>query len=263
MVNRLALQYPVVLVHGIVAHDRKSVIPFWGRIPETLRERGVAVFFGNTDSWGNYETNAEILQTAIEKILRETKKEKVNIIAHSKGGIDARYYIWKYNAGDAVASVTTIATPHHGSEIADLLYRQKAVHSGIAHKALALFGKLYGDQRPDPYRVNQQLTTEKMKAFNATVGIDKRVYYQSVYTTMGNSCDDLLFFFSHRYIQTIRGANDGVVSAYSANWGNTVVKIADGISHAEITDYKMKDIAGVYIPGLYVQIADALGRKGF
>jgi hypothetical protein len=102
-----------------------------------------------------------------------------------------------------------------------------------------------------------------MKAFNATVGVDKRVYYQSVYTTIDNSFDDLLFFYSHRYIQTMRGANDGLVSAYSADWGNTVVQIADGISHAEITEYKMKDIAGVHIPGLYVQIADALGRKGF
>jgi triacylglycerol lipase len=263
MVNDFSLKYPVVLVHGIVAHDRKSTIPFWGRIPEQLRERGAAVFLGNTDSWGNYESNAKTLQTVIEKIIRETKKEKVNIIAHSKGGIDARYFIWKYNAAAITASLTTIATPHHGSEIADLISRQKAVHSGIAKKTLALLGKLYGDQNPDLYRLNQQLTTEKMREFNKTVAIDKRVYYQSMYTTMRNSFDDLLFFYSHRYIQSISGANDGVVSACSANWGRNVFTMADGVSHAEILDYKKKRISGINIPELYIKIAEELGKKGF
>lgn len=263
MANSLALQYPVVLVHGIAAHDRKSRIPFWGRIPEQLRERGAAVFFGNTDSWGNYESNAKILDTVITQILHKTKKNKVNIIAHSKGGIDARYCIWKYHGADTVASVTTIATPHHGSEIADLIFRRKAVHSGIVKKALALFGKLYGDQNPDIYRLNYQLTTEHMKEFNAAVTADRRVYYQSMYTTMRNSFDDWPFCCSHRCIQRASGANDGLVSAWSANWGNNVSKIADGVSHAEILDYKMKTIAGINIPALYITIAEELAAKGF
>ena len=86
MADTAFLQYPVILAHGIVAHDRESGILFWGRIPATLREKGIPVFFGNTDSWGGYESNAELLRAAVEKTLRETKKEKVNIIAHSKGG---------------------------------------------------------------------------------------------------------------------------------------------------------------------------------
>ena len=31
-------KYPIVLVHGIIAHDRPGVIKYWGRIPETLQE---------------------------------------------------------------------------------------------------------------------------------------------------------------------------------------------------------------------------------
>lgn len=263
MADTASLQYPVILVHGIVAHDRESGIPFWGRIPGALRENGIPVFFGNTDSWGGYESNAELLRAAVEKTLRETKKERVNIIAHSKGGIDARYYIWKYAAAGTAASLTTIATPHHGAEIADLLYKQKAVHSRIARKALAAFGRLYGDMHPDLYHVNYQLTTASMGEFNAHIRMDKGVYYQSLYTTMRNSFDDLMFFYSHRYIKKTRGENDGVVSAHSADWGNRVVKMADGVSHAEIVDYKRKTISGLHIPALYIQIADALGKKGF
>jgi len=37
------LKYPVVLVHGIVAHDRARVVRFWGRIPDVLRKNGVRV----------------------------------------------------------------------------------------------------------------------------------------------------------------------------------------------------------------------------
>jgi hypothetical protein len=34
MIDNISLKYPVILVHGIVAHDREGVINFWGRIPE-------------------------------------------------------------------------------------------------------------------------------------------------------------------------------------------------------------------------------------
>jgi len=259
----LSLKYPVVLVHGIVAHDRGRIINFWGRIPKKLQENNIKVFFGNTDSWGSYESNAEILKATIDRILDETNSEKVNIIAHSKGGIDSRYLIWKYNYGDKVASLTTISTPHHGAEIADLIYSQKIVHSRITKNALIIYGKLYGDTNPDLFNVNYQLTTEKMKEFNENIGMDDRVYYQSIYTLMNNSFDDLMFFYSYRYIKNINGDNDGIVSEYSARWGDNIIKIEGGISHAEIVDLKKKKISGINIPDIYMRIVNELMEKGF
>jgi len=259
----ISLKYPVVLVHGIVAHDRGGLINFWGRIPNKLQEINIKVFLGNTDAWGSYESNAELLKATIDKILDETNSEKVNIIAHSKGGIDSRYLIWKYNYGDKVASLTTISTPHHGAEIADLIYNQKIVHSRIAKNALIIFGNLYGDINPDLFNMNYQLTTEKMREFNETIGMDHKVYYQSMYTLMKNSFDDLMFFYSHWFIKTISGNNDGIVSEHSAKWGNNIIKIEGGISHAEIIDYKMKKISGIDIPDIYINIVNELSKKGF
>ena len=181
MDNDTSLKYPVVLVHGIVAHDRWKIINFWGRIPKILEEKGIQVFLGNTDSWGDCDSNARILKSTIEKILLETKTEKVNIIAHSKGGIDSRYLIWKHDFEDKIASLTTISTPHHGSELADLIYNQKIFHSKIAKKALDIFGKLYGDINPDLYNVNYQLTTNRMKEFNESIGINDKVYYKNMH----------------------------------------------------------------------------------
>ena len=259
----MLLKYPVVLVHGIVAHDRWKIVNFWGRIPKKLKENGIAVFYGNTDAWGDFKSNAKILKTTIEHVLRETKAEKVNIIAHSKGGIDSRYCIWKYKLGDRVASLTTLSTPHHGAEIADLIFKQKIVHSPLMKKTLDAFAKLYGDIHPNLYNVNRQLTTKRMKAFNAKVHMDDRVYCQSLYTTMRHAMDDFMFCYSHLYIKSVCGENDGVVSARSATWGNNVTKIADGISHAEIVDYKRKKISGVHIPDIYMGIAEGLSKREF
>jgi triacylglycerol lipase len=263
MADNIPLKYPVLLVHGIVAHDRGGIINFWGRIPERIKEKGIKVFFGNTDSWGDYESNGSILKKTVDKILQETKAEKVNIIGHSKGGLDSRYLIWKYNYGDKIASLTTISTPHNGSEIADLIYRRKIVHSIIVKKILDIFGKWYGDINPNLYNVNYQLTTEKMKEFNRNICMDNRVYYQSVYTTMKNSFDDLMFFYTHLFIWIKTGENDGIVSEKSAKWGNNIIKIEGGISHAEILDHKQKKISGIDIPDIYLNILKDLGKNGF
>ena len=256
-------KYPIVLVHGIVAHDRWKKMKFWGRIPKRIEKSGTKVFFGNTDAWGNYESNAEILRTTIDKILNETQSKKVNIIAHSKGGIDSRYMIWKHDYGDKVASLTTISTPHHGSEIADLIYKQKIIHSRIAKKSLQILGKLYGDISPDIFNVNCLLTTEKMKEFNKVVKPDHQVYYQSIYITMRNSFDDLLFFYSYRYLKNVSGSNDGLISETSAKWGTNVTKIEGGISHVEILDIKRRKISGVNIPNIYSKVVNELEKLGF
>jgi triacylglycerol lipase len=259
----MPLQYPIVLVHGIDAHDRTDNAIFWGRIPEVLTTGGEQVFFGNTDAWGDYETNALLLGKTVENILSETGKEKVNIIAHSKGGIDSRFLIWKHDFGDKVASLTTICTPHHGSEIADIIYKQKIIHTQLSKKALMNFGRFYGDVNPNLYNVNCQLTTQKMEEFNKTVTMDNRVYYQSLYTTMNNAFDDLLFFHSYLYIKKVSGENDGIVSEHSAKWGENTARIEGGISHAEILDYKKKKVSGIDIPDIYIETVNKLRDMNF
>jgi len=263
MTGGLPPKYPIVLVHGIIAHDRPGVIKYWGRIPETLRQTGACVFFGNTDAWGDIKSNAKILKTSIDRILDETKSEKVNIIAHSKGGLDSRFFIWKYDYGGKIASLTTISTPHHGAELSDLIYRQRFLHSRIAKKALKLFGKLYGDINPALFKLNYQLTTKYMKIFNGQVLPDNRVYYQSIYSTMKNAFDDLLFFHSYRYIKKISGDNDGFVSEASSKWGDNITKIEGRISHAEILDYNMRELSGISIPDIYKEIVYGLSKRGF
>jgi triacylglycerol lipase len=269
----IPLKYPVVLVHGVLAHDRGGITNFWGKIPDILKENGVKVFFGNTDAHGDFESNAIILKATIDRILEETDSEKVNIIAHSKGGVDSRYFIWRYDYGNKVASLTTIATPHHGAELADLIYQEDIVHSKDVKKALKVFGTLYGDINPDIYNVIYQLTTENMDKFNETIGMDQNVYYQSIYSIMSNSFDNIKYFHSYQLIKKIHGDNDGVVSEWSAKWGNNIKKIDGRVSHMEIVDrntfgvsnpdLRLNYINRTNIPNIYLNIVNELSEMGF
>jgi triacylglycerol lipase len=256
----IPLRYPVILVHGINANDRDPNLDSWGRIPETLGQRGIPVFRGNTDAWGTIESNAELLKTAIEQALAETHTEKVNIIAHSKGGIDARYCVWFYDLGERVASVTTIATPHRGWEMADLWYEGKIIHTNLGKGALKLFGSLYGDQNPNVYVLLGQLTSDAMRTFNETVLPDSRVYYQSLYTVIDRGSGTRTSIY--RYVQKQSGRNDGMVSEQSARWGNWR-ELPFTLSHTEITDKKKQDVDGIAIPAIYAAIAEDLYKRGF
>jgi triacylglycerol lipase len=256
------LRYPVVLVHGMAVRDGKSV-GSWGRIPDLLRSYGVDLYYGGTDGWGTYETNAKFLKEKIETILRETGKERVNIIAYSTGGIDARYLIWKYNFGEQVASLTTIGTPHQGSELADFACRQKILHTRFGKKLLAGLGKVNRDIDPDPYELAQTLTSEKMEEFNATVIPDPQVYYLVVHSTMKGYWDDPLFGFSRWYINRKTGKNDGIVSEESTHWYGDVVNVGDRVSHFELVDSYKNNADGTDVLELYIDILERLGNYGF
>ena len=85
----LGTKSPVLMIHGVGFRDLKWPL-YWGRIPEALEETGTVLFYGNQDCWARIEDNAKTLKARIRQILDETGSDKVNIIAHSKGGLEAR-----------------------------------------------------------------------------------------------------------------------------------------------------------------------------
>ena len=257
------LKYPVVLVHGIARNDRGRFVESWGRIPQVLRENGIEVFFGNTDAWGDIGSNAELLKATIDSILENTGHERVNIIAHSKGGLDSRYLIWRHDFGDRVASLTTISTPHGGSEIADFIYRSRLIHSEQARRGLLSLGRIFGDVNPDIFNVNQNLTTRNMREFNENVTKDPRVFYQVFYSVMDDPMEDPVYSFSHTFLRNVSGENDGLVSARSAGWGNNPVRLPMSLSHRQMTDQETDEFPDNLISDIYLDIVRELARMGF
>ena len=113
-------KYPILLVHGIVIKDWKFVKCF-GNIKKVLNQAGFDIETSKTDGFGTIENNANQLKKQIEEMLVKYNTDKVNIIAHSKGGLDSKYLIKELKMEDHVASLTTLCTPHKGSKIADKL----------------------------------------------------------------------------------------------------------------------------------------------
>lgn len=262
--EKTTLKYPVILVHGIGAKDTNL---FWGRIPETLRNAGLHVFLGNTDSWSGIETNALSLKKSVDAVLDKCETEKVNLIAHSKGGIDARFLISTLGYAPKVASLTTISTPHLGSEVVDFIFDKKYMHNNLARKVAFSLARLYGDKSPEPHKLLEDLTTKNMIKFNLTNPNADSVYYSSYQSLLKNGFDDLSHIFTYHIIRKVSGANDGIVSLKSSVWGEDCTLIrglrSNGISHSEIVDIKRTKISGIDIPIEYLKIVDKLIRKGF
>ena len=113
-------KYPVLMVHGIFFRDWQ-LMNYWGRVPASLKRNGATVYYGNQQSARAVKDSAAELRATILTVLEETGAEKVNIIAHSKGGLDSRYAISCLGMDKHVATLTTINTPHRGCDMVDFL----------------------------------------------------------------------------------------------------------------------------------------------
>lgn len=94
---------------------------YWGRIPAELEANGAVIYYGNHNSAAAVRDSAKELAERIHQIVIKTGCEKVNVIAHSKGGLDMRAAIALTDIAPYVASLTTINTPHRGCQFADYL----------------------------------------------------------------------------------------------------------------------------------------------
>ncbi len=161
-----ATRYPILLVHGVFFRDN-PVIKYWGRIPKELEVNGAQVYYGHHQSALSVARSAAEITETIEKILRDTGCEKVNIIAHSKGGLDCRYAMAHCGAADMVASLTTINTPHRGCIFADWLLEKTSqeLEESVAETYNAS-AKLLGDTTPDFLAAVYDLTASACVAFD-------------------------------------------------------------------------------------------------
>ena len=58
---------------------------------------------------------SENLALAIDEIRKLTGSERVDIVAHSMGGLIARYYVNKAGGGDKIRNMVLVGVPHFGS----------------------------------------------------------------------------------------------------------------------------------------------------
>lgn len=262
-----ATRYPILLLHGIGFRDLQY-FNYWGRIPKELVRNGATVYYGHQEAWGTIENNGQVIREKIKEVLAENHCDKVNIIAHSKGGLDARYLISGLHMDGQVASLTTISTPHRGSELLDILNR---LPDGIYRFISSLFDKSYarfGDLNPDCYHASKQLSRAYCREFNEKYPDSPQVYYQSYASFVKHPLGDPMLGIPS-LMMSLSGAlqNDGLVNVSSAMWGHFkktfVSSSARGISHGDMIDLKREDYKGFDVVEAYVKIVAELKEMGF
>jgi triacylglycerol esterase/lipase EstA (alpha/beta hydrolase family) len=106
-----AARRPVILLHGFAMNQTQ-----WWWMGRRLARRGAGPLYGMTYfSLQSVARSARHLRRFIERVRHKEHGARVDIVAHSLGGVVARYYIERLGGESAVERVITIGSPHHGS----------------------------------------------------------------------------------------------------------------------------------------------------
>jgi triacylglycerol lipase len=203
---------PVVLAHGFLGFDEielgASKHLYFRGIGAHLEKIGAQVYTPRVPPASSISARAQRLAD----LIRALPEPRVNIVAHSMGGLDARYAISQLGLAPRVASLTTIGTPHHGTPLADAGHALFGTVMRLLRRIVDL--SAFGD-----------LTTAGMARFNAEVPDSPEVAYASVVGRSGKLKTNPLLWPSHLYLAEMSGPNDGVVPTASQAHGDVVREI--------------------------------------
>ena len=260
-------KYPIVFVHGVFFRD-SNLFNYWGRIPDTLEMHGASIYYGNHQSALTIKESARELTARIKLIVERSDCEKVNIIAHSKGGLDCRYAISEFGLAPYVASLTTINTPHRGCLFAEkLLY---SIPEKIKNKVAKAYNSAFralGDETPDFLAAVNDLTAESCQRLNEALTFPEGIYAQSVGSVMEHPKKGRFpLNLSYPYVKNYDGENDGLVGEASFEWGEKYTLLRTdgkrGISHGDMIDLNRENIKGFDVCKFYTDLVKDLRDKG-
>ncbi|CAD6499563.1 BgTH12-03674 [Blumeria graminis f. sp. triticale] len=260
---------PIVLAHGFlgfgvlqIGYEWMPRIHYWRGIADALRANGTEVITPSVPPSGSIEERAEMLS---EQIAKQAQGKSVNIIAHSMGGLDARYMISHLKPKNVtVLSLTTIASPHHGTTLADTIFDAGAAYIPHLYRIMAQANIRTG--------AFSQLTRSFMtKEFNPKTPDAPGIRYFSYGATINPNLWSI-FRLPHQVISRHEGPNDGLVSVASSKWGTYKGTLMD-VTHLDLINWSNRlQWITTHIFGhaqkfnaiaLYLDIIDMLAREGF
>jgi triacylglycerol lipase len=235
---------PLVLAHGLSGWRKVSGVDYFFRVPQHLKSLGYRVYVTEVPPWAGVARRAEHLARQIDLITQRSLSNRVHIIAHSMGGLDARYAISRLGMASKVSSLTTVATPHRGTPLADGYDRinAPATHPIQDFSADFWIWTLGGfKEHSDTAAAVHSLAVDDASHFNTTVpNVPAVRYYSFAGRTLGHPgrgiCDDGIWpnpptvdwapleligpaMMLSGDPQGAPIANDGLVTVESAKWG--------------------------------------------
>ena len=263
-------KHPIVLAHGLLGFDELHVagkllpgVHYWRGITEALTANSIEVITASVPASASIEERAAKLGKDIEQ---KAGGKSVNVVAHSMGGLDARYMISRLKPPNVnVLSLTTVASPHRGSAFADYVFDQIGpVRLPKLHRALNSLHLETG-------AFSQLTRTYMQEVFNPAIPDLEGVRYFS-YGAAVTPALWSAFRQSHRIVLEAEGPNDGLVSVESSQWGTYKGTLMD-VSHLDLINWTNRlrwllwEMLGnkrkFNAIALYLDIADMLAKEGF
>ena len=208
---------PIVLHHGFMGFGDVGVGPvklsYFRGIDRMIRGRGHPLIVSRVSPSGPIELRARQLKANILRGLKQQKldRQRIIIVAHSMGGLDARYMISELGMADQVAGLLSVTTPHRGSPYADWCILNLGTRLG----GLRLMNMIGLD-----VRAVSDLTTESCRRFNRQIKNAPGVQYFSISASRPWQRVPPWAIHSHRIITAKEGDNDSLVSVKSSTWGD-------------------------------------------
>ena len=259
-------KYPVLLVHGFFFRDW-PLFNYWGRIPKELEANGAAIYYGNHQSARPVPDSARELARRIRDIVEDTGCERVNVIAHSKGGVDMRYALQHLGIAPLVASLTTVSTPHRGCIFAERLLEK--IPKDVQLKVASAYNgtlRLLGDDNPDFLAAARDLTASVCTERDS-YPVPEGVYARSVGSHQKKAhYGRFPLNLSYHLVKYYDGLNDGMVALDSFEWGEEYTLVEPvgrrGISHGDMIDLNRENIKDFDVREFYVGLVSSLKDRG-
>jgi triacylglycerol lipase len=259
------LKHPVLVCHGYGAlAGLMKPSPLYD-VALLMREHNVPAFAPNIVTYAKIETRAARWIRLIHKVKQRTKADKLNIVAHSMGGLDMRYALAKLDAAPHVESLTTISTPHRGASLAELaLSTPNRIRNKIGDFLEWMGERVVPNDESDAIGAARQLTRAYInEQFNPFIKDHPDIPYYSYSAAVGKGTNlsiKVISRYQNNHIYGQEGLNDGMVSVNSAKWGEHIKTIH--LSHLEQMNFRTKDERKPFVQAFYQEVLEMLQERG-
>jgi len=122
-------QDPILFVHGYV-----ESASLWNTMIGRFEKDGYPKSYLSAYTYNTSQSNkidAEEVKSKVESLLKTTGATKVDIIAHSMGSLNSRYYIKNLGGESKVDDWVSLGGPNHGTETANFCFSQSCVEMRV------------------------------------------------------------------------------------------------------------------------------------
>ena len=262
----VSTRYPVLLMHGFGVLGTLRRGGHLHAEAMNLRSHGVLAYAPNVAPYNTVSIRTPYWKDRIEHILRETGAARLSVIAHSMGGLDARYLISRMGMHAHIAALVTVSTPHYGSAVAAAMLEQPdLVRRFVTGMCNWMGTHALRECEADFDTAVRELTPEAVQEhFNPSVPDHPDVRYWSYAGRAGRGTGVPINPFlipQNNILYAREGENDGFVSVQSAQWG-TFLGTYDA-DHARSVGLNLAPGSGFSSRRFYLDVVRMLASEGF